>query len=272
MAQRKKKIGTLPCFANRDLIFQPAFIRRNREASLLLFFMLAVPQLCRPESLAAKNERGNQLYSQGKYEDAEKAYLSAQVDNPGKPEILYNLGNSLIRQKRYREGVQALGQSIDKGDTATKEKGWYNTGNAFFSSGNYKGSADAFIQALKLDPSDRDAKHNLELSLRMLKEQEQEKAQKNTKRQDSQNSGQDKDSNGKGARPQQPNKDVPRSGDQRNRDEQAKTESSQSTQAEGSMTKQQAIQLLDAVQNEELREQRKLLESRAREKSNGKDW
>jgi len=50
----------------------------------------------------------------GKYEDAEKAYVEAQVKSPGKPEVLYNLGNALIKQKKYDQGLQSLRQSMDK--------------------------------------------------------------------------------------------------------------------------------------------------------------
>lgn len=221
--------------------------------------ILAGSQFASAESLASKNKRGNRLFEQGKYEDAEKAYLAAQGDNPGKPEILYNLGNSLIKQKKYQEGVRALGQSINKGDTGIKEKGWYNTGNALFSAGNYKDSADAFIQALKLDPGDRDAKYNLELALMNLEKPKQKDPRNQS-------------SSGKPPQPEQSSQDKNRSGNPKE-NTQAKTQASQTTfRREGSITKDQAIQLLDAVKNQELWEQRKLLKTRVSEKAHGRDW
>ncbi len=111
--------------------------------------------------------------------------MDAQVKNPGKPEVLYNLGNSLIKQKKYSQGVQSLRQSANKGDKAIRENSWYNTGNALFEAGHFKDSAEAFVQSLKLDPSDKDAKHNLELALLKLKEQQQSAANQKPK-----NSGQ----------------------------------------------------------------------------------
>jgi Ca-activated chloride channel homolog len=229
-------------------------------AAILSVLILIFPQICRPESLASKNNKGNRLFNQGKYEDAEKAYLAAQADSPGKPEVLYNLGNSLIKQKKYREGVQSLGQSISKGDNGIKEKGWYNTGNALFLSGNYRDSADAYIQALKLDPADTDAKHNLELALTKLKQQEQQKQQ------NSKDSRENKSSGSQKSQPQQQSKDEKNSGKENPGNEQAVPP------REGSLTKEQALQLLDAVKNQEMKEQRKLLEGRAKEKANGRDW
>ena len=239
-----------------------------RNAVLLLLAVILVPRFCLPESLASKNKKGNRLFEQGRYEDAEKAYLSAQVDDPGKPEILYNLGNSLIRQKKYQQGVQTLQQSIHGGDKEIKERSWYNKGNALFSEGNYRESADAFIQALKLNPSDRDAKHNLELALLELKQQEQQKKEDNQKQKEQKGSGQDK----RQRQPRQPDQDKGGQGSRKEQQDQAKDQANEPAQREGSMTREQALQLLNAVQNQELEQQRKLLERRSKEKPNARDW
>jgi len=228
---------------------------------------------CMAESLATKNKKANRLFEQGKYAEAEKVYLSAQVDSPGKPEILYNLGNALVKQKRYREGIQALGQSVNKGDKKIKEKGWYNTGNAFFSAGNYGDSAAAFVEALKLDPVDKDAKHNLELALMKLKQQAQENSEKNQKDQKNQNSkdsDKEKSSGGKDTRPQQPDEKKDATGDRQN--EQMSSQANRAQHREGSLSKERALQLLEAMQNQELEEQRRLLAKRTKERAGGKDW
>ena len=210
------------------------------------------------ESVASKNKEGNRLFAQGKYEDAEKAYLEAQVNSPGRSEVLYNLGNSLIKQKKYDRGMQALRQSMSKGDKGIKENSWYNSGNAMFSIGKFKDSAEAFIQALKLDPADKDAKHNLELALMQLKQQEQKQSNADQKQQNSQKQNQDRSQTGK--------KDQPRP------NEPVKPQTAQAAQREGSISKEQALQILEALQSREIEEQRKLLERRARQKLNAKDW
>lgn len=228
--------------------------------------------ISKAESLASKNKEGNRLYSQGKYEEAEKTYLDAEVNSPGKPEILYNLGNSLVKQKKYSQGIQALRQSISKGDQGIKESSWYNTGDALFSMGNYRDSAEAFIQALKLDPADKDAKHNLELALLKLKQQEQKQSNANQKEQSSGNSAPEKSSSSKEGQ-QPPNKqNQSGAGKENKQNESAKMQPGQDTQREGSISKERAAQILDAVQNQELEQQRKLLENRATRKANEKDW
>ena len=240
---------------------------------LAAFAMLTVFSELRAESLASKVREGNRLFAQGKYAEAETAYMDAQINNPGKPEVLYNLGNSLIKQKKYSQGVQSLRQSADKGDKAIRENSWYNTGNALFEAGRFKDSAEAFVQSLKLDPSDKDAKHNLELALLKLKEQQQSAAKQSPNNSD--NSKQDKSSSAENSqqRPQQSKQESQKkSGGNTNQLDSAKQQESSKVQLPGSVSKEQAAQILDAVRAQELEQQRKLLEMRARRTGNGKDW
>jgi Ca-activated chloride channel homolog len=244
-----------------------AFLMRISAAFLFIALLLAAYNPAHAESLASKNKKGNQLYEQGKYPDAEKQYLDAQVNNPGNPSVLYNLGNSLIRQKKYAEGAKALDQAIEKGDKTARENSWYNKGNALFSSGQFKESAGAFIEALKLDPADKDAKNNLELALQKMQQQEQKSKQPDSQKQDPKNSDQ-KQQNQKQDNAGQNRKEQ---NEQNERKEQQK-QPMQQPRREGAVDKEKALQILDAVQKQELDEKRKLLEQRARKQANGKDW
>jgi Ca-activated chloride channel homolog len=238
--------------------------------ALAIFFNFTA---ARAESIASKNKKGNQFYTQGKYADAEKEYLDAQVNNPGNPKILYNLGNSLIRQKKYSQGIQALNQAIEKGNRAEKGNSWYNEGNALYAEGKFKDSAEAFIQALKVNPADKDAKHNLELALLKLKQQQSKQSNPDADKKNSENSNQNKPSPGKEdkEKTQNQNRDIAeQQGKQQN--EPPKRENNQASRREGSVSKEKAQQILDAVQNQEIEEQRKMIERRARQQSKGKDW
>jgi Ca-activated chloride channel family protein len=242
-------------------------------APLLAFFlMLATLSDLKAESPAAKNNEGNRLFSQEKYEDAEKAYLEAQVKSPGRPEILYNLGNSLIKQKKYDQGIQALRQSISEGDAGIKENSWFNAGNALYRMGNFKDSAEAYIQALRLDPKDRDAKHNLEMALRQLEQQQQAQSDKSRNQQGTDSrSPQQSESGNKGETPQD-NRDSENSGNREKDKEPGNPPAAGNPQSRNSIEREQALQILDAVQSRELEEQRRLLEHRERRKSSEKDW
>jgi Ca-activated chloride channel homolog len=246
----------------------------SRSGFRWMLFSAIVFAACLPvskaESLASKNKEGNRLFAQGKFEDAEKAYLEAQGKDPGKPEILYNLGNSLIRQKKYDQGIQSLRQSMSNGDKGVKENSWYNVGNALFSMDKFKDSAEAYAQALRLNPSDQDAKHNLELALLKLKQQESKKQNANSK-QNQGNSGQNSSGNNKEDRQQANKANRNNSGAPKEQNE-MKSQMPPSAPREGSINREQALQILDALQNRELEDQRKLLERRATQGTNKKDW
>ena len=232
--------------------------------------MLAGVPISRAESPASKNKEGNRLFSQGKYGDAEKAYLDAQVKSPGRPEILYNLGNSLIKQQKYDQGAHALRQSMSKGGERLKENSWFNAGNALFLQGNYKDSAEAFIQALKLDSADRDAKHNLEMALMKLKQQQQKKSDAGQKQNNSENQSRSKTDEEN--RQQAGRESKKNSGKKNEPNDHPRPDTNQASGKESSISREQALQILQAVEDRELEEQRKLLERRAVRKPKEKDW
>jgi Ca-activated chloride channel homolog len=239
-------------------------IGRRRGLSALLYIIAIVllfPIVSRAESPAARNREGNRLFAQGRYEDAEKAYLEAQGSRPGRPEIMYNLGNSLIKQNKHDRGIQVLRLAIGSGTREIKESSWYNTGNALFSAGNYKESAEAYIQALRLNPADNDAKHNLEMAIRKLNEQKKIGSNQ-------------KPNPNASAENKQPKGNSPQSGENSEKQpkESEKPQPRQAPQVPGSVTREQAMQILDALQNQESEQQRKLLDLRARQRASGKDW
>ncbi len=234
--------------------------------------VLAIPLAAKAESTASKNREGNRLFTEGRYEEAEKAYLEAQVKSPGKPEIIYNLGNALIRQGKYPQGMQALKQSADKGNERIKIDSMYNTGYGLYSAGDYKNSAEAFIETLKLDPDDMDAKHNLELALRKLQEQQQQQQEENRNQtnKDDQNEQPSRENEGEeSASNEQDRKQADR---QKYQEKSAKMKPEPTVPREGSITREQAQQILDAMRNQELDQQRKLMESRSGPRSNQRDW
>jgi len=233
-------------------------------------FLLVTSTFAHGASVGSENKKGNQLFDEGKYEEAEKAYLNAEVQSPGQPEVLYNLGNALIKQQKFDQGLQSLRKSSEEGDKGLQEYSWYNSGNAYFESGQYEEAVKAYTKALRIDSTDVDAKHNLELALKKMEEQKQSSSsgnqQDNEQQQDQSKQDQENDSQQQAAGPQQ-QQDKP--------EDQNQTASPQATSAEqqeGLLSKERALQILDALQSQEIAEQQKLLERRALQKTNQRDW
>jgi len=245
-------------------------MKRKMSRAILwaaLISLAVCPAPAYADSIASKNKNGNRLFEQGKYEDAEKAYLDAQVLMPGKPELSYNLGNSLIKQQKYDQALQSLRLALSRGDKALQANSWYNAGNALYDTGSFQDSAQAYIQALRLNPADRDAKHNLELALKKMQEQKQQDTQgKGNPDSSRQNAGKEQGSKGN---PQANPQDKQQSQAQNS---QGKTQSGQPMRPEGNISKERALQILDALKNQELADQRKVVEHLVRRKAFARDW
>jgi Ca-activated chloride channel homolog len=244
--------------------------RQSAAALFAAILMLVGSAFAHAASAGSENKKGNRLFADGKFEEAEKAYLNAEVKSPGRPEVLYNLGNALIKQQKYDQALQSLQKSTEKGDKGLQEYGWYNSGNAYFESGQYEEAVKAYTRALRLNPTDVDAKHNLELALKKREEQKQSSSS-NDQQNDQQQPDQSKQDQEQ--KPQQQSADQKQ---QENKPEdQNKAANPQATSAEqqeGLLSKERALQILDAIQSQELAEQQKLLERRARQKTNARDW
>jgi len=242
--------------------------------ALILLLGAPVPALA-GSSPGSSNREGNRLYADRKYEEAEKAYLEARAREPERPELDYNLGNALLRQKKYDDAAQSLRNAVARADRSLQARSWYNLGNGHFEAGRFQDAAQAYVEALKLAPADRDAKHNLELARRKLQEQAAQKP----------------DKSGGGQRRDQPQPQPPQGGKQEKQPEQQSQQQREQQQAAGDRPEQaaqpqstrpdrrqegfsrdQAMEILDALQNQELADQRKRIERRTRRKTTGRDW
>ncbi|HMV32305.1 MAG TPA: tetratricopeptide repeat protein, partial [Gemmatimonadales bacterium] len=117
--------------------------------------------------------RGQQLYEQGKYLEAYEAYQTV-LRQQGGPDVRYNSGNALYRLRQYNEAAKTWRDALNSAPPELRQEAYFNMGNAFVRadedanalSGYLERSLDAYEEALRLNPSDRDAKWNLEIALR----------------------------------------------------------------------------------------------------------
>ena len=156
-------------------------------------------------------ERGNEAYADGEYEDALVAYQDAaapaQSEEGPPPELSYNIGNALHRLDRFEEATVASTAAQGAAeDPALFVQAAYAVGSHAFRRGDLEAAREAFVSALLRDPSDGDAKHNLELTLRLLSgDPPPEEAARPPGPQDGQGDdpgdGGDPDADGEGAEP-----------------------------------------------------------------------
>ena len=142
-------------------------------------------------SAAKKNDRGNELYRKGEYEDALKKYSEAMTEAPEKPELYFNIGDTLYKQSKFPEALKLYEKSEASKDVNYQSKVFYNIGNSKFRAGKagadlsaLQEAAACYVKALELNPGDLDAKYNLELSQREIKKIEEQKKQEDKKQEE----------------------------------------------------------------------------------------
>ena len=119
-------------------------------------------------------EEGNLLYADGQYENALTRYQEAQVNAPYSMVIRFNLADALLKLERVDESLNELSRVIASSDTVLAAMASYNTARALTDAGDLETGIMGYVNSLRLNPNDEDAKHNLELLLRQLQSQQQE--------------------------------------------------------------------------------------------------
>ncbi|OHD53173.1 MAG: hypothetical protein A2096_01915 [Spirochaetes bacterium GWF1_41_5] len=121
------------------------------------------------------NERGNKKYSEKKYDDALIEYGKAEENSPRDSALKYNLANTLYRQGQYDKAGQIYEQALEATDPNLLSHIYFNRGNTFFRKGEYDKAILDYKEVLLLNPDDRDAKLNMELARKKLREHSRNK-------------------------------------------------------------------------------------------------
>jgi tetratricopeptide (TPR) repeat protein len=206
-------------------------------------------------SAASRNNEGNRLYDQKRYDDALKMYTDAQAARPDSPELHYNIGNVLFRKQEYDKATEEYLRAQSSVDPALRQAAVFNRGNALLMQGRFQEAVGAYVQALRARPDDADAKRNLELALKRLKEQE--KQQKGGGSRDQQKPDQNQEEKSPQPQPdrqdpQGPNKQKPKP---------------------GQMTEEEIKQVLEALRAEEKETIRKHARAQVPDRRDPeKDW
>ncbi|MEP6694062.1 MAG: VWA domain-containing protein [Chloroflexota bacterium] len=117
---------------------------------------------------ALSNENANGLFAAGNYAGALAEYRDLQASAPDSPELAVNAANALYKLAEYPRALPEYGKAIEGKDLKLRAVAQYDRGNTLFRMGRLEDARDAYREVLRIDPSDRDAKFNLEIVQRML--------------------------------------------------------------------------------------------------------
>jgi len=198
---------------------------------------------CAP-GVVRHNNAGNERFAESDYDEALAEYRQAQVEEPDRAEPYHNAANAYNRQGQLEATLAQAQQALKTADPDLAAQAWYNLGNAFFDAEDWPSAIAAYQEALRLDPKDPDAKHNLELALQKLKEQQQQEQEQECQQeqeQESQQEQQDQESQ------ESENEDQSQPGQATPTPASPSESSEGQDQPEQGMTPEQAQQLLQAL-------------------------
>jgi Ca-activated chloride channel family protein len=157
--------------------------RANAKRKYSFFIVVLVlgltPWLCLSPASAA--ETPDELYRQGRYEEAEQAYSRHDMDHPKDIRFRYNRGCAAFQNGQYEEASAAFSSVTRRTENEdVRFKAAFNLGNTAFKQGDYASASTYYKQALADQPDSEDARYNLELSLRALKKEKEEQDQEQT--------------------------------------------------------------------------------------------
>jgi len=119
-----------------------------------------------PQYAEAWNNKGLALRALGEYDEAIKAYDQAISINPQIAEAWSNKGVAFYNQGKYNEAIKAYDQAISINPQHAGT--WSNKGNAFSGLGKYDEAIEACDQAIDINPQYADAWYNKGVALRAL--------------------------------------------------------------------------------------------------------
>lgn len=137
--------------------------------------------------------KGNKLYTERKFVEAESVYQEALRENPQSTSARYNLGLSQLRQvKNLKDStpktqklIEGARQNLTEAARNVKQrpgiaaKANYNLGNMEFNMEQYQKAIDYYKQSLRIDPDDDNARRNLRIAQKKLQQQNQDKNKQN---------------------------------------------------------------------------------------------
>lgn len=237
--------------------------------SLLTIILLLLPLL--PSSAQDDRRdvrRGNRQFRKENYRAAEIDYRKAVLKDSTSLKAQYNLASALYREQDYDSAAKALETVGEAGEGSSDYH--FNAGDIALARQDYQAAVEYFRQSLLLNPSDLDAKENYTYAKKML---ENRQNQQNQDQQNQQNQ-QDQQDQQNQQNQQDQNQDGQDNDQQDGQDQRQDDRDGQSQDAPSEISRQQASQMLRAIQAKEdetqekvKREKARLLESSQKEKN-----
>ena len=216
----------------------------NNKYILLLFWALMSGNVLAQKAERDYIRKGNRLFKDSVYVDAEVNYRKALESNPKSTVSMYNLGNALSQQQKFQDAMEqySAASKIEK-DKLKLAQIYHNMGVILQSGKDYAKAIEAYKMSLRNNPSDNETRYNLALSQKLLKDQQNNQ---NQNKDDKQQQNKEQDQNKEKQQDQKKNNDKQQQPPQNDKKQ------------DKNMSKENAEQLLKSVMQDEKNVQEKV--------------
>jgi tetratricopeptide (TPR) repeat protein len=229
-------------------------------------WLLIIAFLCKAGLLFAQKEKsyihkGNKLYSEGKFKEAEETYRKSLVRETVLPQGNFNLGDALYKQKKFADAAGKFNDiAATTKDSRLAAGAYHNLGNTLFQEKKLEESIVAYKKALRRNPSDDQTRYNLAYAQEMLKKQQQQKKNDDKKKDDKSKDDKDK-------------KDDKNKNNNDDKDKDKQQQPAPTSQPD-QVSKEDAERMLEALNNQEQATQEKLKNQKLKgpRMKTAKDW
>jgi len=242
-------------------------MKTNFLLVIALFFTIH-SQAQHPNKLVRE---GNSSYNDSSYAEAEKHYRDALLKDQNSYAASFNLADAIYKQEKFSESTslfKALSEKTE--DKIEKSKSYHNLGNSLMKEQKIDEAIEAYKNALRNNPNDMDTKYNLAYAQVMKNQQQKQEEQK----EDKQDQDKEKEKEEQKKEEEKEEEQKENSDQQNENSEEESKEEPQKPQDPNEMTKDEAEQILDALQQQE----KDLQEDLQKKKNKGvklkilKDW
>ena len=236
-----------------------------KNTLFILSFLMSFNSFAQNKKSFLRN--GNELYADSSYNEAEMQYRKSLEKDQDYFNASFNLADAVYKQERYEESsalFDALKDNVlNKTDLA---KVYHNLGNSLVKEQKLEEAIEAYKNALRINPKDKDTRHNLAITHKQKQQQEKEQENKDEKDE------QEQDKEGENKEEEKENKEQEQS--QENKEQQEEKKESKPEEKKEEMSKETAEKMLEAIQQKEKELQEELQKKKVKGKRVKvlKDW
>lgn len=244
-----------------------------KQISILIIFLVTAGFASQAQNERKFIREGNKYYESAmedstridtvQFNRAEIEYRKAIEKKPEDPKWNFNLADALYKQMKFEESAEMFKDLAERAtNKVEKSRALHNLGNSMLMNNKLDESIEAYKEALRNNPEDLETKYNLLYAMNMKKKQEEQQKK-------DQEQNKDKDKN------KDQDKDKDQNKDQNKDQEKNKDQQDQQDQPQNKISKQNAEQMLQALENTEKKIQEKVKQVqalKAKTKKVEKDW